>query len=168
MRFGTRVRNAGLGNFWKSRVRVRQDSAIKKLLKIFLFIFYLYFLYIFTIKIFLKNTLLCLDSQNKERRRQETHYYASEVGISTVLARFKADFGCFGRRPIRPDMADTAQFGRINSVQRESKPSQRESEREKKKKAQTRHRLAGNRVELGCGTLPAAAMLSSLTVKINK
>ena len=96
--------------------------------------FYLYFLYIFTIKIFLKNTLLYLDSQNKERRRQETHYYASEVGISTVLARFKADFGCFGRRPIRPDMADTAQFGRINSVQRESKPSQRESEREKKKK----------------------------------
>ena len=71
MRFGTRVRNAGLGNFWKSRVRVRQDSAIKKLLKIFLFIFYLYFLYIFTIKIFLKNTLLCLDSQNK-KRRQET------------------------------------------------------------------------------------------------
>ena len=43
-------------------------AAIKKLLKIF----YLYFLYIFTIKIFLKNTLLCLDSQNKERRRQET------------------------------------------------------------------------------------------------
>ena len=30
---------AGLGNFWKSRVRVRRDSAIKKLLKIFLFIF---------------------------------------------------------------------------------------------------------------------------------
>ena len=29
-------------------------------------------MYIFTIKIFLKNTLLCLDSQNKGRRRQET------------------------------------------------------------------------------------------------
>ena len=27
---------AGLGNFWKRWVRVRQDSAIKKLLKIFL------------------------------------------------------------------------------------------------------------------------------------
>ena len=26
----------------------------------------------FTIKIFLKNTLLCPDSRNKERRRQET------------------------------------------------------------------------------------------------
>ena len=43
----------------------------------------------------LKNTLLCLDSQNKERRRQETHYYASEVGISAVPARFKANFGLF-------------------------------------------------------------------------
>ena len=41
-------------------------------LKNYLKYFYLYFLYIFTIKIFLKNTLLCLDSQNKERRRQET------------------------------------------------------------------------------------------------
>ena len=33
---------AGLGNFGKSRVRVRWGAAIKKLLKIF----YLYFLYI--------------------------------------------------------------------------------------------------------------------------
>ena len=89
---------------------MRQDSAIKKLLKIFLFIFYLYFLYIFTIKIFLKNTLLCLDSQNKERKRQETHYYATEVGISAVPARFKANFGRFGRWPIQPDMPNTAQF----------------------------------------------------------
>ena len=36
-----------------------------------------------------------LDSQNKERRRQETHYYVSEVGISAVPARFKADFVLF-------------------------------------------------------------------------
>ena len=38
---------AGLGNFWKTRVRVRMrpDSAIKKLLKIFLFIFSIYFYY---------------------------------------------------------------------------------------------------------------------------
>ena len=59
----------GLGNFWKSWMRVRRGvgCGAKKLLKIF----YLYFLYIFTIKIFLKNTLLCLDLQNKERRRQE-------------------------------------------------------------------------------------------------
>ena len=34
--------------------------------------YYLYFLYIFIIKIFLKNTLYVLGSQNKERRRQET------------------------------------------------------------------------------------------------
>ena len=47
---------------------MRRGVAIKKLLKYF----YLYFLYIFTIKILLKNTLLCLDSQNKERKRQET------------------------------------------------------------------------------------------------
>ena len=39
-------------------------AAIKKLLKIFLFIF--------SIKIFLKNTLLCPNLQNKERKRQET------------------------------------------------------------------------------------------------
>ena len=36
-----------------------------------------------------------LDSQNKERRRQETHYYALEVGISVVSARFKANFSMF-------------------------------------------------------------------------
>ena len=40
-----------------------------------------------------------LDSQNKERRRQETHYYAFEVRILAVLARFKVDFGLF--RPYR-------------------------------------------------------------------
>ena len=120
MRFGTRVRNAGLGNFWKSRVRVRQDSAIKKLLKIFLFIFYLYFLYIFTIKIFLKNTLLCLDSQNKERRRQETHYYASEVGILATSARFKADFGLFSRFNLFRTPADMTQYGRYGPILTES------------------------------------------------
>ena len=41
-------------------------------LKNYLKYFYLCFLYIFTIKIFLKNALLCLDSQNKERIRQQT------------------------------------------------------------------------------------------------
>ena len=72
-----------------TRVRV-QDSEI-----FCIYIENIFFLYIFTIKILLKNTLLCLDSQNKERRRQETHYYASEVGISAVPARFKANFGLF-------------------------------------------------------------------------
>ena len=92
-----------------------RDSAIKKLLKIFLF----NFLYIFTIKIFLKNIFLCLDSQKKERRRQ----------VSAFPAIFKANFGRFrqvsaispaGRYdpiwPIRPD------FGRISLVRRKSKP----------------------------------------------
>ena len=60
---GTGV-GAGLDNFWKNRVWVRW-------LKIYLKYFYLYFLYIFTIKIFLKSTLYVLPSQNKERRRQE-------------------------------------------------------------------------------------------------
>ena len=49
-------------------VQVWRGLMIKKLLKIFLFIFSI----IFTIKIFLKNTLYVLGSQNKERRRQET------------------------------------------------------------------------------------------------
>ena len=35
--------DAGLSNFWKNRIWVRQDAAIKKLLKIFLFIFSIYF-----------------------------------------------------------------------------------------------------------------------------
>ena len=35
----------GLSNFWKKWVRVRRDLAIKKLLKIFLFIFSIYFYY---------------------------------------------------------------------------------------------------------------------------
>ena len=35
----------GTWQFWKSRVWVRRDSAIKKLLKIFLFIFSIYFYY---------------------------------------------------------------------------------------------------------------------------
>ena len=46
---------------------MRRGATIKKLLKIFLFIFSI----IFTIKIFLKNTLYVLGSQNKEIRRQE-------------------------------------------------------------------------------------------------
>ena len=64
---------------------------------------------IFTIKIFLKNTLLCLDSQKKERRRQETQNKKEntkevtniqnkieEGQILDVWASFKADFGCSG------------------------------------------------------------------------
>ena len=124
---------------------MRQDSAIKKLLKKF----YLYFLYIFTIKIFLKNTLLCLDSQKKERRRQ----------ISAFLAIFKADFGIFrlfpacsgriGCRPIRPDMTDmapilaeSAQFG-TNQSQFGANRAKSVRIREKKKKNRRRGRTRG-------------------------
>ena len=66
-------------------------------------------LYIFTIKIFLKNTLLCLNSQNKERRRQETQNKKEntkevtniqnkieEGQILDVWASFKADFDYSG------------------------------------------------------------------------
>ena len=130
------------------------DLAIKKLLKIFL-----------------KNTLICLDSQNKERRRQETHFYASEVGISAVLARGKADFGLF--RPFRSP-ADTTQYGRYGPVRRELKPNRRESSqvntnlRKKKKKKLRRGTDAwatasdtvSSRVGLGCSTLPTTSMLS--------
>ena len=104
---------------------MRWDSAIKKLLKIFLFIF--------SIKIFLKNTLLYLDSQNKERGRQETPLRSE---FWRFPASFKADFGRFrpvsavsvaGQYdliwPIRPDS------GRISPVQCESKPIRSKSSR---------------------------------------
>ena len=130
------------------------DLAIKKLLKIFL-----------------KNILLCLDSQNKERRRQETHFYASEVGISTVLARGKADFGLFW--PFRSP-ADTTRYGRYGPIQSESNPNWHESSqvstnlRKKKWKKLRRGTDAwatasdavSGRVGLGCSTLPAVSMLS--------
>ena len=85
------------------------------------------------------------------------------MGISTVLARFKADFGLF--RPFWLP-ADTTQYGRYarfwpnqpGSAQVETESARI---REKKKKAHKRHRRVGNRVGLGCGTLPAVSVLSS-------
>ena len=116
---------------------MQRDSAIKKLLKIFLF----NFLYIFTIKIFLKNTLLCLDSQKKERRMQ----------VSAFPAIFKADFGHFwpvstvsavgryGRYgPILAESArfsaNQSQFGTNQAVSKRIEPSRRESEKKKKRR----------------------------------
>ena len=150
---------------------MRRDSAIKKLFKIFLF----NFLYIFTIKIFLKNTLLCLDSQKKERRRQ----------VLAFPAIFKANFGRFRQvsavsdlfRPYRPS-ANTTRYGRYGPFLAEStqfsanrsrfgtnqaalaqiEPSWRESE--KKKKNADADRRVGNRVGRGCGTSGAASVLS--------
>ena len=115
---------ARLGNFWKRRTRVRR-------LKNYLKYFYLYFLYIFTIKIFLKNTLYVLGSQNKERRRKETQNKRKTQKKQQIFKiklrndRFRmfgphSKIGCFGMiqgrfrpvsatsryapiRPIRPD-----------------------------------------------------------------
>ena len=105
----------------------------------------------------LKNTLLCLDSQNKERRRQETHYYASEVGILAVPARFKANFGLF--QPFQSPADMTRFWPNQPGLARIEAESARIREK-KKKKTQTRHRRTGNHVGLRCGTLPAASMLS--------
>ena len=60
-------------------MRVRRGAAIKKLLKIFLFIFSIYF----TIKIFLKNTLLWpwFTKQRKKKARnskQNTHTHTKK------------------------------------------------------------------------------------------
>ena len=63
------------------------------------------------------NTLLCLDSQKKERRRQ----------VSTFPAIFKADFGRFWHvsavsdlfRPYR-SLADMTQYGRYGPILAES------------------------------------------------
>ena len=106
----------GTQQFLKSRVRVRWDSAIKKLLKIFLFIF--------SIKIFLKNTLLYLDSQNKERRRQETQNKKEKTKeVTNTLNKIKeGQFRMFGphSKPISAcfglfwpfwSRADTTRFG---------------------------------------------------------
>ena len=151
---------------------MRRDSAIKKLLKIFLF----NFLYIFTIKIFLKNIFLCLDSQKKERRRQ----------VSAFPAIFKANFGRFrqvsaispaGRYdpiwPIRPD------FGRISPVRRESKPIWHELSRVSANPRKKKKRRCGptrgqprrmpcptsRRVGRRCGTSGAASVLSRNSIR---
>ena len=90
-----------------------------------------------------RNTLICLWGEN----------FGFSGQIQGRFRPFPACFGRISRRPIWPD------FGQISPVWRESKPSQRKSEK-KKKKTQTRHRRTGNHVGLKCGTLPAASMLS--------
>ena len=59
-------------------------QGLKKLL-----IFFFYFLYIFTIKIFLKITLYVLGSQNKERRRQETKHKTKKKNTQKKQQIFK-------------------------------------------------------------------------------
>ena len=146
---------------------MQRDSAIKKLLKIFLFIFSIY---IFTIKIFLKNTYYVLI--HKKRKKKESFGFSGHIQgqfrpFPACFGRFPACFGRIGRQPIRPD------FGRISPVQRKSKPIQHESSRisanraesariqEKKKKNTDADRRAGNRVGRGCGTSGAVSVLPS-------
>ena len=116
----------------------------------------------------------------KERRMQ----------VSAFPAIFKADFGRFrrvsayfgriGRRPIRPDMANTARFWPnqpgstwIEADSARIEPHRRESSRvganprkkkKKKKKTQTRSdaRATASRIGRRCGTSGAASMLSRL------
>ena len=126
VRFGIRVRVRDSGIFEKGGYRCSGTRQLKN--------YYLYFLYIFTIKIFLKNTLLCLDSPKKKKKN-------------------KASFGFFGRfRPISAVLAGGRydpiwtiwpNFGRISPVWHESSrvgANQAESARirEKKKKTQMR------------------------------
>ena len=108
VRFGTQVRDLVIFEKVGCGCRCSKTRQLKNYKKYF----YLYFLYIFTIKIFLKNTLLCLDSQKKERRRQ----------VSAFPAIFKADFGRFQHvsaisglfRSYRP------QYGRYGPILAES------------------------------------------------
>ena len=85
---------------------------------------------------FLKNTLLCLDSQNKERRRQETPL-RSEFQLLQRVSRLIS--ACFGRfRPVSA-VSITGQYdpiwpiwpdsGQISPIQHESKPVRRDLSR---------------------------------------
>ena len=121
---------------------MRRDSAIKKLLKIFLF----NFLYIFTIKIFLKNTLLCLDSPKKKKKKKRRQ-------VSAFPAIFKADFGRF--RPVSaagrygPILAESTRFGVNRSgfgTNRAESARNREKKKKKKKNTADADQRPGNRV----------------------
>ena len=110
----------------------------------------------------------------KQRKKKAKN--TSKVRILDVPVSFKAYFGLF--RPYRLP-ANTIRYGRYGLILAESarfgvnwsrfgvnraasariELSWRESEK-KKKKTQTRHRRAGNCIKRGCGTLPAASMLS--------
>ena len=127
---------------------MRRDSAIKKLLKIFLF----NFLYIFTIKIFLKNTLLCLDSQKKKKKRQ----------VSAFPAIFKADFGRF--RPVSaagrygPILAESTRFGVNRSGFGTNRAESARNREKKKKNTADADQRPGNRV---VRRVPRHAMLDA-------
>ena len=167
---------AELDNFWKRWVRVRRDSAIKKLLKIFLF----NFLYIFTIKIFLKNTLLCLDSQKKKKKKASFGFSGHIQGqfrpFPASFSRFRHVLAASRYDPIWPNQPGST---RIEADSARIEPHRHESSRisanwaesariwEKKKKTQTLTDArattldAASHVGRGCDTSGAASVLSS-------
>ena len=135
VRFGIRVRVRDSAIFEKGGCGCSGTRQLKNYLKYF----YLYFLYIFTIKIFLKNTYYALIY--KKRKKNASFGFSGHI-----QGRFRPFPACFGRRPIWPD------FGRISPVRRELKPIWHESSRiganraesarirEKKKKKKKRRR----------------------------
>ena len=108
-----------------------------------------------------------LDSQNKERRRQETHYYASEVGILASPARIKADFGLF--RPFRLP-ADTTRYGYTAQFQPNQpgsariKPSRCESQKKKKLRSGTNAQATAS----DSGVAPSQPRLCFLDINTQK
>ena len=133
-----------------------RDSAIKKLLKIFLFLFSIY---IFTIKIFLKNIYYALI--HKKRKKKASFGFSGHIQgqfqpFPACFDCFPACFGCIGHRSIRPDMVDTARFwpnqpssAQIKADSVRIKPHRRESSqvganpRKKKKKNRRRSPTCG-------------------------
>ena len=143
---------------FRTRVRVRRGAAIKKLLKIFLFIFSIYF----TIKIFLKNTLLWpwFTKQRKKKARnskQNTHTHTKKKKTHKKSNKYSElnqemiDLGCLGliqsrfrlfRHDSRPFwlLVDMIQFW-------PNRPSlARIPKKKKKKKPQMQHQRSGSSV----------------------
>ena len=133
---------------------VRRDSAIKKLLKIFLFIFSIYF----TIKILLKNTLLSLIHKTKKEEGKISPFYP----LGWEFRLFQPDSGpisaCFGHfGPFGPfwSPVDTDWYGPIlvestpfsaNRSQIGANRAELAQIQKKKKKTQMWHQRASNHV----------------------
>ena len=126
------------GAFWDSGAGVGLGNFL------YIYIENIFFLYIFTIKILLKNTLLSLIHKTKKEKGKKH----SEMRISIVPARFKANFGLFW--PFRsvlaisvagqygPILAESAQFG--------ANPRKKKKKQQQQQQTQTQHRHSVNRV----------------------
>ena len=102
---------------------------------------------------FLKNTYYALI--HKKRKKKASFGFFGH--IQGQFRPFSACFGRIGRRPIRPDMADTARFWPNQSG---STRIEADSARIRGKKNADAVRHAGNRIGRGCGTFGAASVLS--------